>query len=130
VTVECGAFVVPDASDPEALLEQVLAAERGGLELIGIQDHPYQRRFLDTFTLLAWLAARTVRVRLFPDVGNVPLRQPAMLAKAAASIDVLSGGRFELGLGAGAFWDAIEAFGGKRLTGRSAPCAGSPTSTA
>jgi alkanesulfonate monooxygenase SsuD/methylene tetrahydromethanopterin reductase-like flavin-dependent oxidoreductase (luciferase family) len=117
VNVECGAFVVPDASDPEALLEQVLAAERGGLELIGIQDHPYQRRFLDTFTLLAWLAARTARVRLFPDVGNLPLRQPAMLAKAAASIDVLSGGRFELGLGAGAFWDAIEAFGGKRLTG-------------
>jgi alkanesulfonate monooxygenase SsuD/methylene tetrahydromethanopterin reductase-like flavin-dependent oxidoreductase (luciferase family) len=117
VTVECGAFVVPDASGPETLLEQVLAAERGGLELIGIQDHPYQRRFLDTFTLLAWLAARTERVRLFPDVGNLPLRHPAMLAKAAASIDVLSGGRFELGLGAGAFWDAIEAFGGKRLSG-------------
>jgi alkanesulfonate monooxygenase SsuD/methylene tetrahydromethanopterin reductase-like flavin-dependent oxidoreductase (luciferase family) len=117
VTVELGAFVVPDASDPDALLEQVLAAERGGLELIGIQDHPYQRRFLDTFTLLAFLAARTERVRLFPDVANLPLRHPAMLAKAAASIDVLSGGRFELGLGAGAFWDAIEAFGGPRRTG-------------
>ena len=40
-----------------------------------------------------------------------------MLAKAAASIDVLSGGRFELGLGAGAFWEAIEAFGGPRRSG-------------
>jgi alkanesulfonate monooxygenase SsuD/methylene tetrahydromethanopterin reductase-like flavin-dependent oxidoreductase (luciferase family) len=117
MTVECGAFVVPNAAEPDALLEQVLAVERGGLELIGIQDHPYQRRFLDTFTLLAWLAARTERVRLFPDVGNLPLRHPAMLAKASASIDVLSGGRFELGLGAGAFWDAIEAFGGPRRSG-------------
>jgi alkanesulfonate monooxygenase SsuD/methylene tetrahydromethanopterin reductase-like flavin-dependent oxidoreductase (luciferase family) len=117
VTVELGAFVVPDASDPAALLEQVLAVERGGLELVGIQDHAYQRRFLDTFSLLAFLAARTERVRLFPDVANLPLRHPPMLAKAAASIDVLSGGRFELGLGAGAFWDAIEAFGGPRRSG-------------
>jgi alkanesulfonate monooxygenase SsuD/methylene tetrahydromethanopterin reductase-like flavin-dependent oxidoreductase (luciferase family) len=117
VTVECGAFVVPDAADPDAVLDLVLAAERGGLELIGIQDHPYQRRFLDTFSLLAFLAARTERVRLFPDVGNLPLRHPAMLAKASASIDVLSGGRFELGLGAGAFWDAIGAFGGPRRSG-------------
>ena len=116
VTVELGAFVTPVA-DPEAVLEQVLAAERGGLELVGIQDHPYQRRFLDTFSLLAFLAARTERVRLFPAVANLPLRRPAMLAKAAVSIDVLSGGRFELGLGAGAFWDAIESFGGARRDG-------------
>jgi alkanesulfonate monooxygenase SsuD/methylene tetrahydromethanopterin reductase-like flavin-dependent oxidoreductase (luciferase family) len=117
MTVELGAFVVPEASDPDALLELVHGAERDGLDLIGIQDHPYQRRFLDTFSLLAFLAARTERVRLFPDVANLPLRRPAMLAKAAASIDVLSGGRFELGLGAGAFWDAIEAFGGPRRSG-------------
>lgn len=116
MTVELGAFVTPVA-DPEAVLEQVLAAERGGLELVGIQDHPYQRRFLDTFSLLAFLAARTERVRLFPAVANLPLRRPAMLAKAAVSIDVLSGGRFELGLGAGAFWDAIESFGGERRDG-------------
>jgi alkanesulfonate monooxygenase SsuD/methylene tetrahydromethanopterin reductase-like flavin-dependent oxidoreductase (luciferase family) len=118
MTVELGAFVVPDASDPDALLAQVLAVERGGLELVGIQDHPYQRRFLDTFSLLAFLAARTERVRLFPAVANLPLRHPALLAKAAASIDVLSGGRFELGLGAGAFWEGIEAFGGRRLSGK------------
>jgi alkanesulfonate monooxygenase SsuD/methylene tetrahydromethanopterin reductase-like flavin-dependent oxidoreductase (luciferase family) len=117
MTVELGAFVVPDAADPDALLAQVRAVEDAGLELVGIQDHPYQRRFLDTFSLLAFLAGRTERVRLFPDVGNLPLRHPAMLAKAAASIDVLSGGRFELGLGAGAFWDAIEAFGGPRRSG-------------
>ena len=109
-----GAFVVPDASGLESVLEQVRVAEAGGLDLIGIQDHPYQRRFLDTFTLLAFLAARTARLRLFPDVANLPLRHPAMLAKQAATLDVLSGGRFELGLGAGAFWDAIAAMGGPR----------------
>jgi alkanesulfonate monooxygenase SsuD/methylene tetrahydromethanopterin reductase-like flavin-dependent oxidoreductase (luciferase family) len=108
--------VVP-AADPDAVLEQVLAVERAGLELVGIQDHPYQRRFFDTLSLLAFLAARTERVRLFPDVANLPLRHPAMLAKEAATIDVLSGGRFELGLGAGAFWEGIEAFGGPRRSG-------------
>jgi alkanesulfonate monooxygenase SsuD/methylene tetrahydromethanopterin reductase-like flavin-dependent oxidoreductase (luciferase family) len=117
VSIELGAFVVPDASNPPAVLEQVAAAEHGGLELVGIQDHPYNRGQLDTFSLLAFLAARTERVRLFPDVANLPLRHPAMLAKAAATIDVLSGGRFELGLGAGAFWDPIVAFGGPRRSG-------------
>ena len=117
MSVELGAFVVPDASDLDGVLAQVRAVEDGGLELVGIQDHPYQRRFFDTFSLLAYLAARTERVRLYPDVGNLPLRHPALLAKAAASIDVLSGGRFELGLGAGAFWEAIEAFGGPRRSG-------------
>jgi alkanesulfonate monooxygenase SsuD/methylene tetrahydromethanopterin reductase-like flavin-dependent oxidoreductase (luciferase family) len=111
--VELGAFVVP-AGD---VVEQVQAVERAGLDLVGIQDHPYQRRFFDTLSLLAFLAARTERVRLFPAVANLPLRHPAMLAKEAATIDVLSGGRFELGLGAGAFWEGIEAFGGPRRSG-------------
>jgi alkanesulfonate monooxygenase SsuD/methylene tetrahydromethanopterin reductase-like flavin-dependent oxidoreductase (luciferase family) len=115
VTVELGAFVVPSAEDD--VLAQVRAVEAAGLELVGIQDHPYQRRFFDTLSLIAWLAGRTERVRLFPAVANLPLRNPAMLAKEAATIDVLSGGRFELGLGAGAFWEGIAAFGGPRRTG-------------
>jgi alkanesulfonate monooxygenase SsuD/methylene tetrahydromethanopterin reductase-like flavin-dependent oxidoreductase (luciferase family) len=117
---ELGAFVVPDADGLEGVLLQVQAAEDGGLDLIGIQDHPYQRRFLDTFALIPYLAARTTRVRFFPDVANLPLRHPAMLAKSAASLDVLSGGRFELGLGAGSFWDAIAAMGGPRREPREA----------
>jgi len=112
--VELGWFLVPDATDPPGLLEQARLAERAGFDLVGVQDHPYQRRYLDTFTLLAALAAATDRIRLFPDVANLPLRHPAMLAKAAASLDLLSGGRFELGLGAGAFWDAVAAMGGPR----------------
>src|SRR4051794_27704306 len=110
--VELGVFVIPDASGRDAVVEQVTVADRLGLDLVGIQDHPYQRRFLETMSLLAFLAARTTRVRLFPDVANLPLREPAVLAKEAATIDLLSGGRFELGLGAGAFWDAIGAMGG------------------
>jgi len=112
--VELGWFLVPDATDPPGLLDQARLAERAGFDLVGVQDHPYQRRYLDTFTLLAALAAATDRIRLFPDVANLPLRHPAMLAKAAASLDLLSGGRFELGLGAGAFWDAVAAMGGPR----------------
>jgi alkanesulfonate monooxygenase SsuD/methylene tetrahydromethanopterin reductase-like flavin-dependent oxidoreductase (luciferase family) len=107
-----GYFLIPNAADP--LLDTVREVERRGLDCIGVQDHPYQRRFVDSFVLLSMAAAVTTRVRLFPDVANLPLRPPAVLAKAAASIDVLSGGRFELGLGAGGFWDAIAAYGGPR----------------
>ena len=107
-----GISVTPYAEAYPAIVEQVLAAERVGLDLVGIQDHPYQRRFLDTFALIADLLARTSRLRFFPDVASLPMRPPAMMAKAAASLDVMSGGRFELGIGAGAFWDAVAGMGG------------------
>lgn len=95
-------------------------ADELGLDLVGIQDHPYQWRFLDTWSLIADLLARTERIRFFPDVANLPLRGPAMIAKQAASLDALSGGRFELGLGAGSFWEAIGAMGGPVRSGREA----------
>ncbi len=91
-------------------------ADEAGLEYAGLQDHPYNAGFVDTFSLITWLAASTSRVHLFPNVANLPLRPPAMLAKQAATIDVLSGGRFELGLGAGAFADGIAGMGGPRRT--------------
>jgi alkanesulfonate monooxygenase SsuD/methylene tetrahydromethanopterin reductase-like flavin-dependent oxidoreductase (luciferase family) len=110
--LEFGIFPVPNAADQELLLELATVADEVGLERIGIQDHPYQRRYLDTWTLLSFLAARTERVRLFPDVANLPLRLPGVLAKSAASLDRLSGGRIDLGLGAGAFWEGVKAMGG------------------
>ena len=116
--VRVGVFVVPAAADPAATVAQIVAADRAGLDVAGVQDHPYQRRFLDTWTLLAFAAARTERITLLPDVANLPLRPAPMLAKAATSLDVLSGGRLELGLGAGAFWDGVAAMGGPRLTPR------------
>jgi len=115
-----GISVTPVAAAYAAIVEQVLAAERGGLDLVAIQDHPYQRRYLDTFALTADLLARTSRLRFFPDVASLPMRGPTMIAKAAASLDVMSGGRFELGLGAGTFWDAVAGMGGPRRTSREA----------
>ena len=112
--LEFGVSVVPLADPPGWAARIVRAADRAGLDLVGIQDHPYQRRFLDTWTLISTLVPVTERIRFFPDVANLPLRPPAMLAKAAASLDILSGGRIEMGLGAGAFWDAIVAMGGPR----------------
>jgi len=114
VALQLGLFVNPSADRYSETLAIVEAAERGGLDLIGIQDHPYQRRFLETFALIGDLLARTTQLRFFPDVANLPLRDPAIIAKQAASLDVMSGGRLELGLGAGAFWDRIAAMGGPR----------------
>jgi len=112
--IKFGYFLIPDADTP--LLSVAREVEQLGLDYVAVQDHPYQRRFVDTWTLLSMIAATTSRIGLFPDVANLPLRSPAVMAKAAASIDLLSGGRFELGLGAGGFWDAIEAYGGPRRT--------------
>jgi alkanesulfonate monooxygenase SsuD/methylene tetrahydromethanopterin reductase-like flavin-dependent oxidoreductase (luciferase family) len=112
--LEFGVSVEPLADPPDWASRVARAADVAGLDLVGIQDHPYQRRFLDTWTLIATLVPVTRHIRFFPDVANLPLRPPAMLAKAAASLDVLSGGRVEIGLGAGAFWDAVAAMGGPR----------------
>ncbi|HKW60755.1 MAG TPA: LLM class flavin-dependent oxidoreductase [Candidatus Dormibacteraeota bacterium] len=108
--VRFGVFITPEATDRP--LRQAALADELGFDLIGVQDHPYQRRFFDTWTLLTAIATRTERVTVFPDVANLPLRPPAVLAKAAATLDLLSGGRVELGLGAGGFWDGIKAYGG------------------
>lgn len=110
--LEFGYFLVPNHQDPAGTLELARSLDALGYDLIGIQDHPYQRNHFDAFALIATILGQTSRVRLVPDVANLPLRPPALLAKTAASLDQLSGGRFELGLGAGAFWDAIAAMGG------------------
>src|SRR5438067_10876144 len=100
--------------NPTRALDVAAIADEVGFDLIGVQDHPYQWRFFDTMTLLTAMAMRTHRITLFPDVASLPMRPPAVLAKAAASLDVLSGGRFELGLGAGGLPDVIAGFGGPR----------------
>ena len=114
--LQFGTFITPKNDPPQAAVRLAELAEASGYDLVTFQDHPYQPRFHDTSTLLTWVAARTERIHLAANVTNLPLRPPAVLARAAASLDLLSGGRFELGLGAGGFWDAIEAMGGRRLT--------------
>lgn len=111
-----GCFLTPDARQAQGVVELTRFADQIGLDLVGIQDHPYQPRFLDAWTLLSVLASETTRIRLVPDVINLPLRPPGVLAKAAASLDILSNGRVELGLGAGGFFDAIVSIGGPRRT--------------
>ena len=111
-----GTFITPANAQPEAPVALAVLSERLGFDLVTYQDHPYQPSFLDTWTLMSWVAARTERIHIAPNVLNVPLRQPAVTARAASSLDLLSGGRFDLALGAGAFWDAIVGMGGARLT--------------
>jgi alkanesulfonate monooxygenase SsuD/methylene tetrahydromethanopterin reductase-like flavin-dependent oxidoreductase (luciferase family) len=110
-----GTFVTPSAAGARDVVDLAVTADRAGLDLVTFQDHPYQPAFLDTWTLLSYVAARTERIHLSGNVLSLPLRPPAVLARAAASLDILSGGRLELGIGAGAFWAGIEAMGGRRL---------------
>lgn len=113
--LQFGTFITPRNDPPHAAAQLAELSEAVGFDLVTFQDHPYQPSFHDTWTLLTWAAARTERVHLSANVMNLPLRQPAVLARSAASLDLLSDGRFDLGLGAGGFWDAIEAMGGRRL---------------
>lgn len=114
--LQFGIFSSPSAERASEAIEAAKLADVVGLDLVTFQDHPYQARFLDTWTLLSYIAAETETVRLAPNVANLPLRPPAVLARSVASLDILSGGRVELGLGAGAFWDAIAGLGGEKLS--------------
>jgi alkanesulfonate monooxygenase SsuD/methylene tetrahydromethanopterin reductase-like flavin-dependent oxidoreductase (luciferase family) len=114
--IEFGTFLTPSALDPERTVALALASEAAGLEYATFQDHPYQPRFLDTWTLMSWVGARTSRIRISANVHNLLLRPPAVLARAAASLDLLTGGRVVLGLGAGGFPQAAEAMGAPSRT--------------
>ncbi len=91
-------------------------ADEAGLDYVAIQDHAYNPEFLDTWTLISYLAAETERITFVPDVLDLQLRPPTIVAKAAASLSVLSGGRIVLGVGGGASADGIAAMGGPRRT--------------
>src|SRR5881296_2021674 len=97
-------------------------AERAGFDSVWVSDHfflslakysgsPGKRGSLEPLTTLVGLASATDRVRLGTLVLSAPFRHPAVLAKAVTSLDLLSGGRFELGIGAGWYEDEFRAFG-------------------
>jgi alkanesulfonate monooxygenase SsuD/methylene tetrahydromethanopterin reductase-like flavin-dependent oxidoreductase (luciferase family) len=111
-----GAMLSPATDWPGEVLALAELTERVGLDLVSLSDHPYWTGRLDTMALLATIAARTTRVSVFPNCANLPLRPPVTLARTAATIDLVSGGRFELGVAAGAqqLWDSILADGGPR----------------
>jgi alkanesulfonate monooxygenase SsuD/methylene tetrahydromethanopterin reductase-like flavin-dependent oxidoreductase (luciferase family) len=114
-----GLNIDPRADRADMAVRLALLADERGLDLVSVMDHPEQPRFLETWTLLVALAMRTERVAVMPNVASVPLRPPAMLAKAASTLAILIGGRVILGVGAG---DArvVRAFGGPSLHPREA----------
>jgi alkanesulfonate monooxygenase SsuD/methylene tetrahydromethanopterin reductase-like flavin-dependent oxidoreductase (luciferase family) len=114
--LQFGVFATPIAEPAHHAAELAVVAEAAGLDLITFQDHPYNPQFLDTWTLISYAASVTSHIHLAGNVLNLPLRDPVQLARATASLDQLSGGRIELGIGAGAFWDGIGAMGGKKLS--------------
>lgn len=75
-------------------------------------DHPYNARLFDTWTLLTAIGQATRNIHLATNVASLPLRPPALLTKQAATLDILTEGRMELGLGAGSYWDGISRYGG------------------
>jgi F420-dependent oxidoreductase-like protein len=101
----------------EQWLSLALACEEHGFEALFRSDHYYSvvgapdRGSTDAWTLLAALAGRTERVRLGTLVSPVTFRHPTVLAKAAATVDEISGGRAELGLGAGWWTEEHETHG-------------------
>jgi alkanesulfonate monooxygenase SsuD/methylene tetrahydromethanopterin reductase-like flavin-dependent oxidoreductase (luciferase family) len=105
-------IAIPPSVPVELNVELARAADEGGLELFGVPDHPYSPKESDALSVIPWLLAHTSRIHLFTDVAHLPLRPPATLAKAAATLDLLSGGRFELGLGAGGDYAPSAAMGG------------------
>lgn len=111
-----GTFITPSNKAPDRVVALAKLSESLGFDLVTFQDHPYQPAFLDTWTLMSFVAAQTERIHLAGNVLNLPLRPPAVLARSAASLDLLSGGRLELALGAGAFWDGIKSMGVDPLT--------------
>lgn len=113
-----GLNVDPLVQPAAQLLGSARRAESSGFDLIAIQDHPYQARHYDSMSLIAYLAAHTGSISFTPNVANLGLRPPAMLAKAAATLSTLLGGRIRLGVGAGASGGPIPAMGGTERRGR------------
>ncbi len=115
---------VPDFSWPEGpenlgptLAAIARTADEAGFDSIGVMDHffqirsigPSEREMLEAYTTLGFLAASTTRARLMTVVTGVHYRNPGVLAKIVTTLDVLSGGRAMLGIGAG--WNEEESRG-------------------
>jgi F420-dependent oxidoreductase-like protein len=99
------------------MLDVALAAEAGGFESVWVYDHfhtvpePTEEVTYEAWSLMAALAAATTRIRLGQMCTCVAYRNPAQLAKAAATIDVISDGRVEMGIGAGWYEHEWRAYG-------------------
>jgi F420-dependent oxidoreductase-like protein len=104
--VACGLFFPQIGVDFHGLLERALACEEGGFHSLWLADHMWAHGLpdvdhLEIWTALSALAARTSRLRLGSLVLCNSYRNPALVAKMAATLDQISGGRLEIGMGAG-----------------------------
>lgn len=111
-----GVFVPQLKTDVAAMIEQARAAEAAGFDSFWLMDHLLApgappSDTLESWSLLTALACSTSRIRLGHLVGCAPLRHPSLLAKIAATVDQISGGRLELGLGWGSVESELETFG-------------------
>jgi alkanesulfonate monooxygenase SsuD/methylene tetrahydromethanopterin reductase-like flavin-dependent oxidoreductase (luciferase family) len=104
------------ATHRDRAMEMTRLADEYHADFVSVPDHPYHPGELETWTMLATLAARTEHVAVASNVVSLQRRPPVLLAKAAASLQVISGGRVVLGVGAGEPDNPRASFGGPRLT--------------
>ena len=107
--------------DAQALVDLACRAEELGIDSVWVHDHVFNvghvfdriggKPYYEPLTLLSFVAARTRRVRLGTSVLVLPYHNPVRLAKVAATLDVLSGGRLVMGVGVGLIEKEIRAMG-------------------
>lgn len=98
------------------LLRMAQQADRDGLDIFSLSDHPYIGGRLDAYASLGFILGRTQHISGFANVTNLPTRPAPMLARMVTSLSALSGGRIVLGMGAGGLWDRISDMGVPRLS--------------
>jgi probable F420-dependent oxidoreductase len=126
LSIQVVTFAAEDPGNWNAMVDRAVAADTAGIDRLVVSDHVAFGENLDAYadptlggteggrqptgpdghwleplTVLTYLAARTRRIRLGTSILQAALRRPAVLAKAAATLDVLSGGRLDLGVGVG-----------------------------
>ena len=80
-----GVSVEPVADGMETMFKVAQIADEYHLDILAVQDHPYIPNYLDAWTLLVSMAASTKYISVMPNVTNLRLRTPAIVAKAAAT---------------------------------------------
>ncbi len=114
--MNAGLFLPQLRMEPATIEARVRVAEECGFQSVWFMDHlappaaPHHDAF-EGWTLASFLAARTTTIRLGHLVLCAPFRHPAVLAKMAATLDVLSNGRLDLGLGWGSVPDELRRYG-------------------
>jgi len=110
-----GANIPQMGSDYSAMKQAVLACENYGFDFVWISDHlqdlSSSKSYFEGWTTLSDLAAETNRIRLCTVLMNNLFRQPSLLAKMSATLDVISGGRLNFGIGAGWYSEECAAYG-------------------